>query len=58
MKTIIGIKLFLVLCCQTVNDGQYKYDVKSLEDNKTTGVIFTTTKYSEGDTIRMQTYKN
>ncbi len=56
MKTIIGIKLFLVLCCQTVNEGQYKYEVKSLDSSKQTGVIFTTTHYSEGDTIKLKTF--
>ena len=58
MKTIIGIKLFLVLCCQTIDNGNYKYEVRSLDDNKTTGVIFSTAQYSEGDTIKLQTYKN
>ena len=56
MKTIITIKLFLVLCCHTANDGQYKYDVKSLEDTTRTGVIFTSRQYSEGDTIKLRTY--
>jgi len=56
MKTIIGIKLFLVLCCQTVNNGQYKYEVKSLEDTTQTGVIFSSTRYSEGDTIKFRTF--
>jgi hypothetical protein len=54
MKTIIGIKLFLVLCCQTVNDGQYKYEVKSLDDTTQTGVIFSGTHYLEGDTIKLK----
>jgi hypothetical protein len=56
MKTIITIKLFLVLCCQSVNDGQYKYEVKSLEDTTQTGVIYTGMKYSEGDTIKLRSY--
>ncbi len=56
MKTIIGIKLFLVLCCQTVNNGQYKYEVKSLDDTTQTGVIFSSTRYSEGDTIKFRTF--
>jgi len=56
MKTIIGIKLFLVLCCQTTNEGQYRYEVKSLEDTTQTGVIFSGTHYSEGDTIKLKTF--
>ncbi|MCX8482527.1 MAG: hypothetical protein ORN50_03025 [Crocinitomicaceae bacterium] len=54
MKTIIGIKLFLVLCCQTANDGQYRYEVKSLEDTTQTGMIYSTAQYSEGDTIKLK----
>ena len=57
MKTIISIKLFLVLCCQTVSDNQYKYEVKSLEDTTQTGVIYTGMKYSEGDTIKLKSYQ-
>jgi hypothetical protein len=53
MKTIITIKLFLVLCCQTVDNGQYKYDVKNLEDTTQTGVVYTSIRYSEGDTIKL-----
>jgi hypothetical protein len=56
MKTIIAIKLFLVLCCQTVSDGQYKYDVKNLQDTTQTGVIFSSKQYFEGDTIKLKTY--
>ena len=55
MKTIIGIKLFLVLCCQTTNEGQYRYEVKYLEDTTQTGVIFSGVHYSEGDTIKLKT---
>jgi hypothetical protein len=55
MKTIIGIKLFLVLCCQSVDNGQYKYEVKSLNDTTQTGVIFSGMHYSEGDTIKFKT---
>ena len=53
MKTIITIKLFLVLCCQTVDNGQYKYDVKNLGDTTQTGVVYTSIRYSEGDTIKL-----
>jgi hypothetical protein len=53
MKTIITIKLFLVLCCQTVDNGQYKYDVKNLQDTTQSGVIYTSARYSEGDTIKL-----
>jgi hypothetical protein len=56
MKTIIAIKLFLVLCCQTVDNGQYKYEVKSLEDTTQTGVIFSSTRYSQGDTIKFKSF--
>ncbi len=55
MKTIIGIKLFVILCCQSAKDGQYTYEVKSLNDTTQTGVVFSTTHYSEGDTIKFKT---
>jgi hypothetical protein len=54
MKTIIGIKLFLVLCCQTVSDGQYKYEVKTLDSTEQTGMIYSTAQYTEGDTIKLK----
>ena len=54
MKTIIAIKLFLELCCQSSNDGQYKYEVKCLNDTTQTGYIHTNTRYFEGDTIKFQ----
>jgi len=51
MKTIITIKMFLVLCCSSYNEGTYKYEVKNLQDTTKNGYIFTPVKYSEGDTI-------
>jgi hypothetical protein len=54
MKTIIVIKLFLVLCCQTVTDGQYKYEVKTLDSTEQTGMIYSTEQYTEGDTIKLK----
>ena len=58
MKTIIIIKLFVVMCCQTVDNGHYRYEVKSAKNNEETGVVFSTAKYSEGDTIKIPIYKN
>jgi hypothetical protein len=55
MKTIITIKLFLVLCCSTTDSGQYKYEVKNLEDTTQTGVLYSNGVYQEGDTIRIKT---
>jgi hypothetical protein len=56
MKTIIAIKLFLVLCCSTTESGQYKYEVKNLEDTTQTGVIYSNIHYIEGDTIKVKFY--
>jgi hypothetical protein len=54
MKTLAVIKLFVVLCCYTHNDTDgYKYDVRNAGDSTMTGTIFSFTKYSEGDTIRI-----
>ena len=55
MKSVIVIKLFLVLCCSSTDNGQYRYEVKNLEDTTQTGVVYTGTRYSEGDTIRVFT---
>ena len=51
---IIAIKLFLVLCCQTVDNGNFKYEVKSLTDSTEVGSIYSNTRYFEGDTIKFQ----
>lgn len=51
MKTIVAIKMFLVLCCSSYNEGTYKYEVKNLQDTTQNGYVFTPVKYSEGDTI-------
>jgi hypothetical protein len=56
MKLILGIKLFLVLCCQTTDSGQYRYEVKDLNDTTQTGVFYTKVKFSEGDTIKLTDY--
>jgi hypothetical protein len=51
MKTIVAIKMFLVLCCSSYNEGTYKYEVKNLQDTTVNGYVFTPVKYTEGDTI-------
>ena len=54
MKTIIGIKLFLVLCCNTkTEDNGYSYEVKDLQNSNSYGTILTERKYLEGDTIKI-----
>ena len=58
MKTVIIIKLFIVMCCQTVDNGHYRYEVKSVENNEITGVVYSSAQYTEGDTIKIPTYKN
>jgi hypothetical protein len=55
MKSILIIKLFLVLCCSTTDNGQYRYEVKNLEDTTQTGIIYSNRVYTEGDTIRLET---
>lgn len=54
MKTIILIKLFLVLCCSSNDNGQYKYEVKNLNDSTQIGYVHSNTRYIEGDTIIFQ----
>ena len=51
-RKIIETKLFLVLCCQEYN-GQYRYEVKTLDGTGITGITFSSAQYSEGDTIRI-----
>jgi hypothetical protein len=51
-RKIIETKLFLVLCCQEYN-GQYRYEVKTLDGTGITGIAFSSAQYSEGDTIRI-----
>lgn len=53
MKSII-VKLFLVLCCQTAENGQFKYEVRSLTDSEQVGSIYSNTRYFEGDTIKIK----
>lgn len=54
MKTIITIKLFLVLCCQTsVNDKEYAYEVHELNNTKNAGTVYSRIKYNQGDTIEI-----
>jgi hypothetical protein len=54
MKTIVAIKLFLVLCCQTsTNDNEYSYEVHELNNIKNTGIIYSKVKHNQGDTIRI-----
>jgi len=51
MKTIVAIKMFIVLCCSNYDGSTYKYEVKNLQDTTTTGHVYTSVKYTEGDTI-------
>ena len=54
MKTIITVKMFLVLCCSTnTNNSGYSYEVQELYDNGATGVMFTQVEYNKGDTIKI-----
>jgi len=58
MKSVIIIKLFLVLCCDYQNQyGQYVYEVKEIGNNSG-GTFFTQIKYTEGDTIQLKTKIN
>lgn len=51
----IIIKLFIVLCCNTQTpDGVYSYQVKELPKDDLGGIVYTTIKYQEGDTIRIR----
>lgn len=40
-------------CYLQPKDDTYKYIVKQVNDSSYTGVIYTTTKYSEGDTVKL-----
>jgi len=51
MKTIVAIKMFLVLCCSSYDNGTYKYEVKNLQDTTMSGYVYTPVKYTEGYTI-------
>lgn len=51
MKTILVIKMFLVLCCYQEKEGVYAYEVQEVGKEKVTGTLYHTQKYSEGDTI-------
>jgi hypothetical protein len=54
MKTILITKFFIVMSCYNQpKDLSYKYVVKQVNDTSYTGVIHTTTKYSEGDTVKL-----
>lgn len=54
MKTILAIKMFLVLCCYQENNGVYAYEVKEIGNEKVTGTLYHPQRYSEGDTIRFE----
>ena len=59
MKSVVIIKLFLVLCCNTQNEyGQYVYEVKEIDNQKIGGVYYTHIKYNDGDTIQLKTIIN
>ena len=55
MKTVVTIKMFLVLCCSTNtnNNSGYSYEVQELNDKGATGVMFTQVEYNKGDTIKI-----
>ena len=54
MKTIVAIRLFLVLCCQTDVDGNmYSYEVKELTNKDNPGILYSKAKYNVGDTIKI-----
>jgi hypothetical protein len=54
IKTILTIKFFLVLCCQTsTNSGQYVYEVYELPNKQKTGIIYSSVQYKQGDTIKI-----
>ena len=49
MKTIIA---FVILCCYSQDkDGTYKYDAVSVADSTNVGSLYSTRKYSPGDTV-------
>ena len=49
MKTIIA---FVILCCYSQDkDGTYKYDAVSISDSTNVGSLYSTRKYSPGDTV-------
>ena len=49
MKTIIA---FVILCCYSQDkDGTYKYDAVSVADPTNVGSLYSTRKYSPGDTV-------
>ena len=54
MKSIIAIKMFLVLCCYQEKDGVYVYEVKEIGNEKVTGTLYHPQRYSEGDTVRFE----
>lgn len=52
MKSVVLIKMFLVLCCQLNTDKNgHVYEVKNLNDSTELGTVFSTIKYNQGDTI-------
>lgn len=55
MKTVVTIKMFLVLCCSTnaTNNSGYSYEVQELNGKEGTGVMFTQMEYNQGDTIKI-----
>ena len=54
MNTII--KLFIIVCCNTQTpDGIHSYQVKQLPKDDFGGVLYTPTKYQEGDTVKIIT---
>ena len=54
MKTIVTIKLFLVLCCSTsTNDKEYSYEVHEINNTQNTGIVYSRVKHNQGDTIKI-----
>lgn len=46
------IRLFLVLCCYTTENGYYKYDVVDVKDSTFAGTLVSFNKYNKGDTVK------
>ena len=54
MKTIVAIKLFLVLCCSTsTNENEYSYEVHEINNTENTGIVYSRVKRNQGDTIKI-----
>jgi hypothetical protein len=50
MKTLL---ILVIVCCDLPTDNGYKYEAKNTQTNQT-GDFYTTVKYSEGDTVKIE----